>query len=188
MTTPWRTTLETALSAHRDDPTARYLQLATIRLDGSPANRSVVHRGFRPDSDNLLITADARSRKVAEMRRSPLAEACWYFSRTREQFRLGGPVRLVDESDTEFASIRVGLWHSLSDAVRIQFSWPAPGADRSDVNEGPGPTIPPEPPPPFVLLMLDVTRADYLCLAGDPPLRQLHEFGPDGWSVRRVNP
>ena len=35
-------------------------QLATIRPDGRPANRTVVHRGFLGESDRLLSISDTR--------------------------------------------------------------------------------------------------------------------------------
>ncbi len=35
-------------------------QLATIRPDGRPANRTVVHRGFMGESDRLLSISDTR--------------------------------------------------------------------------------------------------------------------------------
>ena len=35
-------------------------QLATIRADGRPANRTVVHRGFLGESDTLLSISDIR--------------------------------------------------------------------------------------------------------------------------------
>ena len=35
-------------------------QLATVRADGRPANRTVVHRGFMGETDRLLSISDTR--------------------------------------------------------------------------------------------------------------------------------
>jgi pyridoxamine 5'-phosphate oxidase len=44
---PWRSPLSRALYRNRNLPYCRYLQLATVRPNGQPANRTVVFRGFR---------------------------------------------------------------------------------------------------------------------------------------------
>ena len=64
--THWRPSLTLALHLNRRSAQARYVQLATIRDDGRPANRSVVSRGFVDGTDLLIFTTDARSRKVAQ--------------------------------------------------------------------------------------------------------------------------
>ncbi len=190
MTTPWRLTLDASLLAHRDDPMCRYVQLATLGLDGRPANRTVVFRGFRPDSDDLIVTVDARSQKMAEIARSPFFEICWYFGRTREQYRLGGTARSINDSDRFLAGLRTDVWRSLADAVRIQFDWPSPGTDWQNHDAHVSAEIPDSSTPltSFRLLLLTVERADYLNLLADPPLRQQLEIGQDGWTCRRVNP
>ena len=43
----------------QDLRTCRY-QLATVRADGRPANRTVVHRGFMDETDRLLSISDIR--------------------------------------------------------------------------------------------------------------------------------
>ncbi|MFN5729491.1 MAG: pyridoxamine 5'-phosphate oxidase, partial [Pseudanabaena sp.] len=42
----WRSHLARSLHQHRNQPEARFLQLATIDLDQRPRNRTVVFRGF----------------------------------------------------------------------------------------------------------------------------------------------
>jgi len=189
MATAWRSLLETALIANRDDPTSRYFQLATIGLDHRPANRTVVFRGFRAETDDILITADVRSRKIREVLHASRAEACWYMGHTREQFRLGGSTKVIDRTSSQ-TQLRVNLWQSLSDAVRVQFTWPTPGADWVDEPEYPRGAPPSRsvPPDAFGVLILEVERVDYLSLASDPPLRQIHKTGLEGWSTRRINP
>ena len=92
---PWRTPLSRALHRNRAQPFARYLQLATVRGGGTPANRTIVFRGFRGKSNQLMFIADRRSEKIEQLSDNPHAEACWYFTKTREQFRLTGQVALV---------------------------------------------------------------------------------------------
>ena len=38
-----------------------FFQLATVRLDNKPANRTMVYRGFAKDSCMLTFTTDRRS-------------------------------------------------------------------------------------------------------------------------------
>jgi hypothetical protein len=41
---PWRALVEKSLARNRVLPNARYIQIATVRPDGRPANRTVVFR------------------------------------------------------------------------------------------------------------------------------------------------
>ena len=95
--TLWRASLVLALYRNRHVAQSRYLQLATVRADGRPANRTVVFRGFLGDSERITVVTDIRSAKARELDGAPWAEACWYFPMTREQFRLGGRAVVVRE-------------------------------------------------------------------------------------------
>ena len=90
--------LDRALGRNRRSPQHRFVQLATIGLDGRPAVRTVVFRGFLDESRDLTFTTDARSAKRVEVETCADVVLCWYFAETREQFRLSGVVRLVDAS------------------------------------------------------------------------------------------
>jgi PPOX class probable FMN-dependent enzyme len=98
---PWRSPLARALHRNRSRPYSRYFQLATVTALGRPANRTVVFRSWLPDTDTFTAITDQRSAKVADMIAHPWGEICWYFTHTREQFRLGGPLGLVTASATE---------------------------------------------------------------------------------------
>jgi len=87
---PWRSPLSSALHKNRSLPYARYFQLATVRANGHPANRTVVFRGFLEDTDQLKIITDSRSQKVDQIDQHSWGEACGYFPKTREKFRLAG--------------------------------------------------------------------------------------------------
>ena len=73
----WRGTLLKALKKNARLANARYAQLATVRPDGAPANRTVVYRGFDGDSDRLTFVTDARSSKIEDLAHEPRVELCW---------------------------------------------------------------------------------------------------------------
>ncbi|MFB2922755.1 MULTISPECIES: Npun_F5749 family FMN-dependent PPOX-type flavoprotein [Aerosakkonema] len=189
---PWRSHLARALHRNRSLVYARYLQLATVRADGRPANRTVVFRGFLEDSDRLKFVTDARSEKAEQIDRQPWAEACWYFPNTREQFRISGKLTLVRENhpDPELQKARQISWQELSDAARVQFAWPHPGQPRADVEAFA--SVYPDPTQPlshFCLLLLEPVQVDFLELRGEPQNRWLYRVDSDrNWSGEAVNP
>jgi pyridoxamine 5'-phosphate oxidase len=185
--------LAKALHANRSVPSCRYPQLATLGTGGRPANRTVVFRGFAAHTNRLQFITDARSAKASHISQNPAAELCWYFSHTREQFRFAGDLILVGEQfpDLELQSCRRQLWQQLSDAARLQFTWPAPGAERHPAQ--PFPTTMPsqvEPLPHFCLLLLVPIAVDHLCLRGDPQDRWSfrRDASSGEWGVRAINP
>ncbi len=134
MTAPWRSPLARALHRNRSKPHSRYLQLATVTPQGYPANRTVVFRGFLDNSDCLKFITDLRSGKITQLQHQPHAEACWYFTKTREQFRLAGTVQIVTETDSD-SSLQLArkiTWQNISDAARSQFAWSYPGKPLDD--------------------------------------------------------
>ncbi|MDY6936070.1 MAG: Npun_F5749 family FMN-dependent PPOX-type flavoprotein [Cyanobacteriota bacterium] len=189
---PWRGDLAGALHRNRRLPYARYLQLATIGADGRPANRTVVFRGFEENSDRLQIITDARSQKVGQITENAWGEACWYFPKTREQFRLSGRSILVGADCTEafLQRARRTAWEKLSDRAREGFAWPQPGQPRAGLEAFEVATPDPsEPLPQFCLLLLDPDRVDLLQLRSHPHDRRLYLRQEDGtWLVREVNP
>lgn len=189
---PWRSPLSRALHRNRSLPNARYLQLATIRSDGKPANRTVVFRGFLEESDRLKFVTDARSEKADQIDRHPWGEICWYFPKTREQFRLSGRLTLVraDCPDPSLHKARQMAWQELSEAARQQFAWPQPAAPRADAGAfQPPPPDPAEPLAHFSLLLLEPERVDFLELRGDPQNRWRYWLDGDrAWVAQAVNP
>lgn len=191
---PWRSPLARALHRNRALPNARYLQLATLRPNGYPANRTVVFRGFWGTTNQLQIVTDARSAKAEDIRHCAHGEACWYFPKTREQFRLGGTLTLVGQDaptpqSTPYQIARKTAWQALSDGARSQFMWPAPGAPRATEGftpDRPDPTVPPEH---FCLLLLEPMHVDHLELRGDPQNRWVYQWeAATGWQQQAVNP
>ncbi|MBD2256391.1 Npun_F5749 family FMN-dependent PPOX-type flavoprotein [Pseudanabaena sp. FACHB-2040] len=189
---PWRSSLARALHRNRSRPYSRYLQLATLRSNGRPANRTVVFRGFMQDSNTLTLITDARSEKVGHIAHQPWAEACWYFTETREQYRLTGTLLLINASypDAVLQTARQQTWESLSEAARAQFTWPASGQTRDSQSAfeapAPHPSIPLES---FCLLLLLPVEVDHLELRGDPQTRTHYRFvEPEQWVVESINP
>eukprot|EP00741_Cyanophora_paradoxa_P015088 tig00020848_g14559.t1 len=189
---PWKALVDASLEANRDSA-SRFLQLATMRESGHPANRTVVFRGWRKsDETQLLFVTDRRSEKVKEIRRCAWSEVCWYFPKTREQYRITGTLQAVAEGDSELAEERAEIWRTVSEATRAQFTWPASGLPVDPVkgwSPSPEPPHPTVPAADFVLLILTPTSVDWLTLT--PPARQL--FHPDparpgSWVGQHVNP
>ncbi len=191
MLAPWRSPLARALHRNRSLPHARYLQLATVRSDHRPANRTVVFRGFRDDTNQLKIVTDARSQKAPQIAHQPWGAACWYFPTTREQFRLAGSLIWVgaDCADEPLQQTRTRSWQVLSDAARAQFTWSHPGHPRDETGFQQPPPDPRIPLPHFALLLLDPTEVDHLELRGDPQNRTLYQRDAESnWQAIAVNP
>ncbi|WP_460207190.1 Npun_F5749 family FMN-dependent PPOX-type flavoprotein [Scytonema sp. NUACC21] len=189
---PWRSPLARALHRNRSEPHSRYFQLATVQADGRPANRTVVFRGFRDDTNQLKIITDSRSQKFDQINYQAWGEACWYFTNTREQFRLAGELVLVDANhpEPEMQKARQITWQEISDNARLQFAWPVPGESRANT-EAFSPLLPDSTLPlsNFCLLLLDPVKVDRLELRGDPQNRWWYlrdEY--KAWSVAEVNP
>lgn len=190
---PWRSPLSRALHRNRSLVYARYLQLATVRQTGKPANRTVVFRGFLDDRANQLkFVVDARSEKADQIDHNAWAEACWYFPKTREQFRLSGALTLVRNNhlDSALLSARQTSWQELSDSARVQYAWAQPGKPRADAAEfSPDPPDATEPLPHFCLLLLEPNQVDHLELRGEPQNRVLYTCHDDRtWTTESVNP
>ncbi|MBW4671025.1 MAG: pyridoxamine 5'-phosphate oxidase family protein [Cyanomargarita calcarea GSE-NOS-MK-12-04C] len=189
---PWRGAIAHALHRNRSLVYARYLQLATVRTSGRPANRTVVFRGFLEDTNQLKFITDTRSQKTEQIQEKPWAEICWYFPNTREQFRIGGCLTLVggDNCDSTLQKARNTTWHDLSDGARLQFAWPHPGKPRVE-EKGAFSPPPPDSTQPlenFCLLVLEPVEVDHLELRGEPQNRYLYQLSQEGWSSQAINP
>ncbi|KAJ9534878.1 hypothetical protein QJQ45_029562 [Haematococcus lacustris] len=187
---PWLSIIEKSVKANKSLAYARYVQLATIRPDGRPANRTVVFRGFLKESSDLTFITDLRSNKVAELSANPAAEVAWYLPQTREQFRLSGNLQVVgaEHPQPAMAAARQAAWNALSPGARTQFGWPQPGLPRDPDPAVFSPEVPgegEEPSPAFGLLILHVHKVDYLQLFKNERVTYSVE---DDWQPHRVNP
>lgn len=144
-----------------------------------------------PDSDLLQFAVDRRSDKIAHLQTQPRAALCWYFRKTREQFRITGSVTIVTgDTDCEWQPSRDRLWDSISDNGKLLWYWPQPKAPRAETEAFASqlPASAKRPPASFVLLLLHPTEVDWLQLRGDPQNRVRFILDPSGWHAQTVNP
>lgn len=189
---PWKSLITRALHQNRSLVYSRYVQLATVRENGLPANRTVVFRGFLEDTNQLKFITDIRSAKGEQIAKQPAAEICWYFPNSREQFRIGGKLTLVTaNSHPHLQPARIQMWQELSDAARLQFVWPDPGEMRIRTPEAFTPPAPDniEPVENFCLLLLEPTEVDHLELRGEPQNRTIYQLNENQeWCSKEINP
>lgn len=60
VTAPWRSALLKSLDLNKELKYSTFFQLATVRPNGKPANRTMVYRGFVGESTKLTFTTDSR--------------------------------------------------------------------------------------------------------------------------------
>ncbi|QDZ19119.1 pyridoxine/pyridoxamine 5'-phosphate oxidase [Chloropicon primus] len=193
----WRERIVKSLKKNSRLAYARYAQLATVREDGKPSNRTVVYRGFLEDTAKLTFVTDRRSKKVNELGANPWVELCWYFPQTREQYRIAGKMRVVQvgDGDEGLLGARGNAWRRLSDGARGQFAWPFPGLERGrdDSAFSPDPPVTQDQSPldEFCLLVLDPDHVDHLNLKSNERCvfsRATGDSGGEAWDQLRVNP
>eukprot|EP00850_Spirogloea_muscicola_P009082 SM000050S17007 [mRNA] locus=s50:300956:302927:- [translate_table: standard] len=188
---PWQALLNEAMEANSAVKHSKYSQLATVRHDGKPANRTVVFRGYADGSERLQFTVDIRSQKVEEIQENCWVELCWYFTESWEQFRLLGQLELVGPSHPDAAklNLREQAWKESSSKSLAQFAGPQPKDPRADddafVKEIDSST---DPLDTFGLLMLQPIQVDYLYLKKNQRLLFQKEDIDGQWSQQDVNP
>ena len=110
----------------------------------------------------------------------------WYFTHTREQFRLRVRVNAItpDEQEAGLLALRERVWAGLSDPAREQFFWPSPG---SPLGEGERPAVGAGLPGTFAVLVLQPDYIDHLVLA-KVQTRHLSRFDHGDWHEQSLNP
>lgn len=190
MLAPWRIPVSRSLHRNRSQPHCRYFQLATVNRNNCPSNRTVVFRDFVKDTNNIKIITDLKSEKISEIENNSQAEICWYFTKTREQFRINGKIIIIKEENEEQIE-RYLTWNNLSDAARSQFAWPTTGALRNENKELFFPPIPDKNKPlsNFCLLILTPEKVEHLQLKGEPQNRFIYTLNKEQvWTIKEVNP
>ncbi|CAI5487370.1 unnamed protein product [Closterium sp. Naga37s-1] len=134
----WRRMLQSSIDAHAHIPSASFVQLATLRANHTPANRTLVFRGFMDTSDNLIFYTDGRSSKVKEIEDWPFVELCWYFSESWEQYRISGSMCTVhaNSPDPALLQLRHAAWQPLTAQQRWQYCRGHPGTPWEEDSEG----------------------------------------------------
>ncbi len=168
----WRQGLTKSLHHTRSMPESRYFQLASVDDKGLPFCRTVVYRGLT-DDNQLVIISDTRSEKYKQLKANEHAHVCWYFAKSREQYRFGCTAACITwQSDSDLLTLH---WNKLSDAGKKQFMWGEPGTPRNDGAalhiEGSFDEVPPH----FCVILLAVETVDYLSLRGNPQHREWHQ-------------
>lgn len=181
MMSSWQHLLATSLRNTQDVPESRFFQLATVDQNGFPQNRTVVCRGFDEHQAVLWVVTDTRNQKVPELMQNPHASVCWYFSQTREQYRMAVHTR-ISTPDTE-KDVCEQHWHCLSDAARQQFLWGIPGSLREfpERRLGEGIRDIESLPAHFCVLAMSVRSVDYLNLFGNPQQRRRFTLMKGDW-------
>ena len=182
----WLQQLTKSLHKTRSQPESRYFQLATVDTNGTPRCRTVVYRGLTEDNGLSIIT-DTRSDKWRELEQDARADICWYFTKTREQYRFETHCRRFDAAHQ--SELAQAYWQKLSDAGKKQFFWGTPGdpRDPSQPLKSQGDFT--QPPDHFSVLVFDVKSVDYLNLRGNPQMRELHHPDAEGrWVSESIVP
>lgn len=185
MKVEWLEKLRASQQKHQHSPSAMFAQLATVSPDNRPANRTVVFRSFEDKS--LVFTTRQDSEKVAHLKHNPWAELCWYFFETREQYRISGRCEVIGGSSTEMQEVRKRVWHTLSDASRQMFTWPAPGKPLENPQSNSQVALQ-SLPETFVLLVLTPFKVETLDLRFMPHQRRHYDLLDDQWQHVDVNP
>ena len=183
----WYAALRHTIRKNKRTRENSYFHLATVAFDGSPSNRAVVFRGFLPGTDSLKIVTDTRSKKVPELQDNPVCEVSWYFSHTREQYRIKARAEIFKQATS---LERAESWEKLSEQARAQFFWPMPGKvyDPQQSLEQDSDLDLNQPPASFTLLILTPFSVDHLQLKGSPQIRRVSVLENTVWKNVDVNP
>ncbi|KAG0585046.1 hypothetical protein KC19_3G253500 [Ceratodon purpureus] len=193
-TSPWRELLQQAMQSHKHLKHHTHLQLATVRPDGRPANRTLVFRGFVEGTDKLQFTTDSRTHKIDDIKHCPFGEICYYFTDSWEQFRIHGILDLIGHADSDSArkSLREKAWFDSSPRSRGAFAAPHPGHPKASESSEP-PKVDPDQGPldTFCVLTLEPEEIDYY--HAKDAVRILFkiakkENGHKEWSREELNP
>ena len=182
----WQDHLRASILFNQDDPQHRFIQLATVTPQGEPRNRTVVFRGFDEDEESILFCTDRRSQKYDELIQKLSVELCWYFLKSREQYRLRGVAHFVQQEQ-----IIQQVWSALSPTGKAQFFGPRPGEQRTP-NLGEADATHHdhlEYSPHFVVIKLSFHLVDYLSLASSQQgfqQRFLCRATQNGWKSYEV--
>ena len=181
---PWRPLIRAAQQREGRSASARWLQLATVALDGTPRVRTLVFRGWG-EADQLDLLTDARSAKFQQLHRQPGVELCWLMPKAKQQFRLRG---CVMTNALEHSGERQRHWQQLSSAGRALWSWPTPGQPwRTDDCLVEEISVDAAIPEHFQLLRVQIAYVEQLDLGQHPHLR-LSWSRNDQWQALRLRP
>jgi pyridoxamine 5'-phosphate oxidase len=205
----WRQRLARSLHINRSQVHSKYYQVASVCPSGRPKNRTMVFRGFLMGTQNLLSVTDLRSEKVSEWQGEEKLhfEICWYFTGSREQYRVAGEVALISNVlESSYRDLDLGeltktslikqQWSNLSSNAKEPFYSSSPKAPFDDNST----LLTPQEEPitsandvnmqssdNFCVIVFIPLTVDYLNLKSKPQQRCLYDI-QDGWKEQEVNP
>lgn len=197
----WKQRLQRSLHKNRAQPEARYVQLGTRSKLGVDV-RTLVWRGFYPQlvmddgrseeygqdvqDHSFYFVSDKRTAKMEHIAADSNVGICWYFAKTREQYRFNGRLQFIDCNDTLNAA-----WQRLSLSAQMDYFGPAPGVPLGEFR--------PEQPlerlggadrlshhPSFCVLVFTSEYSDYLSLSRPAHQRFIEQRSGQGWLERAV--
>ena len=142
MTLPrWKKLLENSLDVSSNIPESRFFQVANVtvsKYSNEPIanNRTMVFRGFTLRDNFLLAICDNRSTKYKQWQQQPKSNICWYFTKSREQYRIANTIELLgndsNQNYNDNQNIRKNVWNNLTEKAKSQFlsARPKPSLDN----------------------------------------------------------
>lgn len=189
---PWLSVLLDSVQSNKSVASSRFMQLATVDKSGNPAVRTLVYRGCDPATGFIVMHTDSRSTKISELKQHATAQLCWYFSETREQYRISGTTELVDSHTPSFQQLRLNQWNNLSLSSRASYQSHQPGT-ALDINSE-AHTISQdqrtveEISNHFMLILLFPNEVDHLQLKQTPHKRAGFRLLDKQWCMGELNP
>ncbi|UXU90069.1 pyridoxamine 5'-phosphate oxidase family protein [Burkholderia sp. S-53] len=179
--------LESGVSAQRSPFTM--LQAATLGLDGAPKVRTIVLRQVSRVDRVLSFHTDARSEKVAELRRDPRISIVANDLDALVQIRAEGVASICDDE-----AQRRAIWQSSRPHTLLLYRAPLPpgtavaSPDEAHVpaSQGTAPTV--DGYENFCLIHMTIERIDWLELARTGHRRAVFDLNEGGCEGRWIAP
>ena len=130
----------------------------------------------------MELYTDKRSQKYHELNLNNNVEICWFFSKSKCQFRFRGTSKI--ESD----KYKLPHWEKLSEQSRSMWSWPAPGdhfvfEQKKDLSFKTNKELSKN----FAVLKIDISHVDQLLLHKPIHIRRKW-IRTNEWKEERINP
>jgi PPOX class probable FMN-dependent enzyme len=184
----WKQRIQRSLHLGRSKHESKYFQVASVSKAGSPKVRTMVFRGFG-EQHCLFAVTDTRSDKVEDFKHQAQSQICWYFAKTREQYRFDCTVDCISEGE-----VYKEYWDKLSESAQLSFYAPAPKVPFGDSISAPEKVNSSDTPMAisehFAVIRFQPNFSDYLDLKSKPQHRELEHLEPslNQWQLTRVNP
>jgi len=165
------------------------MQAATLGLDGAPKVRTIVLRQVSRADRLLAFHTDARSEKVAELRRDPRIAVVANDLDALVQIRAEGVASICDDE-----AQRRAIWQSSRPHTLLLYRAPLrPGTpiespEEARVTPNPGDAATDDGYRNFCLVHVTVTRIDWLELARAGHRRAIFDVNDDGYEGRWIAP